>query len=102
MNRLPIALSLLLAGLTVQAQQHLPNLDEMFFKQFDSDQDGHVSKAEFLAPNEAQFKHMDSDGDGSLNKAEVKTFNDEMTRRMREMQQQMQRQGGGPQGMPER
>lgn len=81
----------------------LPDLGEMFFKQFDSDQDGRVSKDEFLKPTEAQFDHMDRDGNGALDQAEIKAFNDEMMQRMQEMQRQMQQmQQQNPQGMPRR
>ena len=100
----PILLALVALSAPVFAQQgagQMPNLEEMFFKQFDSNQDGEVSKAEFLKPTEAQFDHMDRNGNGSLDQAEIKAFNDEMNQRMREMQQRMQQQGG-PQGMPPR
>ncbi len=81
-------------------QPQMPNLEEMFFKQFDTDQDGQVSRAEFLKPTEAQFQHMDRDGNGALDGAEVKAFNEEVQQHMREMQQRMQQQGG-PQGSPQ-
>lgn len=77
-----------------------PDLVEMFFKQFDSNKDGLVSKAEFMKPTEAQFDHMDRDKNGSLNPVEVKAFNDEMEQRMQEMQRKMQQQY--PQGMQRR
>ena len=81
---------LLLCIAPVFAQQPaMPDLDAMFFKQFDTDQDGEVTKAEFMKPTEAQFAHMDSDGNGMLDQAEVKAFNDEMIRRVEEMQRQM-------------
>lgn len=74
-----------------------PDLDGMFFQQFDGDRDGQVSKAEFLKPTEAQFDHMDRDENGVLDQAEVKAFNEEMSQRMQQMQRQMQQQG-----MPQR
>ena len=79
----------------------MPDLEAMFFKQFDADQNGTVSKAEFLKPTEQQFAHMDRDDNGALDSAEIKAFNDEMNQRMQEMQRQMQ-QHGGTQGMPRR
>jgi Ca2+-binding EF-hand superfamily protein len=82
-------------------QPQMPNLEAMFFQQFDTDKDGTVSRAEFLRPMEEQFAHMDRDGNGTLDKAEVQAFNDEVRKRMQEMQQRMQQQGG-PQGMPQR
>lgn len=78
----------------------MPNLEEMFFKQFDTNQDKRVSKDEFLKPTEAQFDHMDRDKDGALDESEVKAFNQEMQKRMQEMQRKMQQQA--PQGMPRR
>jgi Ca2+-binding EF-hand superfamily protein len=75
----------------------MPDLDTMFFEQFDADKDGKVSKSEFLRPTEAQFDHMDRNKDGALDQAEVKAFNDEMKQRMQEMQRRMQQQG-----MPQR
>ena len=99
MKRLIIALAL--ASTPAFAQQ-MPNLEEMFFKQYDGNQDGQVGKAEFLKPTEAQFEYMDRDKNGSLNQAEVKAFNDEMKQRIQEMQQRMQQQGDAPGGMPRR
>lgn len=81
----------------VLAQQgetpQMPDLEGMFFKQFDSNQDGRVSKAEFMKPTEAQFDQMDKNGDGELDAAEVAAFNQEMQQRIQEMQRQMQQQG---------
>ena len=88
-------------ALAQQPQMQMPDLGELFFKQFDANQDGQVSKAEFLQPTEAQFDHMDRDNNGALDAAEVKAFNEEMEQRMREMRRRMQQQGGG-QGMPQR
>ncbi|MDJ0739562.1 MAG: EF-hand domain-containing protein [Gammaproteobacteria bacterium] len=96
-----IVIALALCSAPALAQQQMPNLEEMFFKQFDSNQDGQVSRAEFLAPTEAQFDHMDRDRNGALDQAEVKAFNAEMEQRMQEMRQRMQQQGG-QQGMPRR
>lgn len=74
-----------------QAPQ-MPDLDGMFFKQFDTNQDGRVSKSEFMQPTEAQFDQMDKNRDGELDAAEVKAFNQEMQQRIQEMQRQMQQQ----------
>ena len=101
MKKTMIALTLF--SMPVLAQQSLPqppqmpNLEEMFFKQFDTDQDGRVTKAEFLKPTEAQFDYMDTNKDGVLDQSEVKAFNDEMKKRGQEMLRQMQQQGGMPQ-----
>ena len=96
-------IALVLFSTPVLAQQpQRPNLDEVFFKQFDANQDGLVSKAEFLKPTEEQFAHMDRNKDGSLDRAEVQAFNAEMDKRMQEMRQRMQQQGQGQPGMPRR
>lgn len=100
MKRIIFALAFLSAPALAQ-QPQMPDLEEVFFKQFDSDQDGRVTRAEFLKPTEAQFDHMDRSKDGALDRREVKAFNDEMEQRMKEMQQRMQQQGS-PQGMPRR
>jgi len=99
-KRIVIALVALSAPVLAQ-QPQMPNLEEIFFQQFDTNKDSQVSKAEFLQPTEAQFDHMDRDKNGMLDQAEVKAFNDEMKARIQEMQQRMQQQGGQP-GMPPR
>jgi Ca2+-binding EF-hand superfamily protein len=97
-----LLITLLAISAPALAQQpQMPNLEELFFQQFDTNQDRQVSQAEFLRPTEAQFEHMDRDGNGSLDSAEVRAFNEEMQQRMQEMQQRMQQQGG-PQGAPHR
>lgn len=100
MKTVIIALAFIAAPALAQ-QPQMPNLEEIFFKQFDANGDGRVDKDEFLKPTEAQFDHMDGNKDGALDQAEVKAFNDEMQTRMQEMQRQMQQQGQ-PQGMPRR
>ena len=80
----------------MQQMQQMPDLDAMFFEQFDTDKDGRVSRAEFLKPTEAQFDHMDRNKDGMLDQDEVKAFNAEMNQRMEEMQRQMMQQQGQP------
>ena len=98
MNKTLIALTLFSApALAQQAPpQQMPDLNKMFFEQFDTDKDGKVSKAEFLKPTEAQFDHMDRNRDGVLDPAEVEAFNTEMTQRMEEMQRRMMQQQGAP------
>ena len=98
MKKSLIALTLLSTpALTQQAPtQQMPDLNKMFFEQFDTDKDGRVSTAEFLKPTEAQFDHMDRNNDGTLDEAEVKAINAEMTQRMEEMQRRMMQQQGAP------
>lgn len=99
MKKILIAIALLSAPVLaqqppMQQMPQMPDLEKMFFEQFDTNKDGLVSKEEFLKPTVEQFNHMDRDKNGSLDQAEVKAFNDEMKQRMQEMQRQMQQQGG--------
>lgn len=43
---------------------------ERFFRQYDSNRDGSVTRAEYDATREAQFRATDRDGDGALSRAE--------------------------------
>lgn len=98
MKKALLAIAVMSSPVIAQQGQmpQMPDLETMFFEQFDIDKDGQVSKAEFLAPTEAQFEHMDKDQSGALDRAEVKAFNEEMQQRMQQMQRQMQ------QGAPRR
>ena len=94
MHKTLIVLALVSAPAFAQQppSQPMPDLDKMFFEQFDTDGDGKVTKGEFMKPTEAQFDHMDVDGNGELDQAEVKAFNDGIKQRMQEMQRQIQMQ----------
>lgn len=96
MKKTLIILTLACAPAVAQQGQtpQMPDLETMFFQQFDTNQDGRVTREEFLKPTEAQFDHMDRDKNGSLDNAEVEAFNNEMKQRMQDMQRQMQQQGG--------
>ena len=48
-------------------------MDKMFEKK-DTNSDGIISKAEFVAHAEKKFAKMDADGNGSLTKEEVKNY----------------------------
>jgi Ca2+-binding EF-hand superfamily protein len=85
-----------LSGAVFAQQPQMPDFEELFLKQLDTDQNGVVDRQEFLRPTEAQFEHMDTNQDGSVDRAELRAFQEEMQRKMREMQQQM------PQAMPNR
>ena len=65
-----------------------PSMSDAFMQQLDADKDGKVSKAEFLAPHEAQFAHIDKNQDGSIDKAEIEAFAAEMRQHMEQLKQQ--------------
>lgn len=92
MKKMLIAL-LAMSTPALAQQGQPPDLNQMFFKQFDRDGNGRVDRAEFLQPTEAQFDHMDKNKDGTLEPGEVQAFNDEMEQRMQQMRRQMQQQG---------
>lgn len=46
------------------------------FEKLDTDKDGLVTKAEFLAHAEERFAKMDADGNGSFTKEEAKAHHD--------------------------
>lgn len=82
-------------------QSQMPDFPKMFFQQFDKNNDGRVSKQEFLAPTAQQFDAMDNNGDGIVSNAEITAFSKMMVQRMMQMQKQMQQkagQQGGQQG----
>ena len=65
-----------------------PSMSDAFMQQLDADKDGKVSKAEFLAPHEAQFAHIDKNQDGSIDKAEIEAFAEAMRQHMQKLKQQ--------------
>lgn len=87
----------ILAQQPSMGEQQMPDLEGMFFQQFDVDQDGTVSKTEFLKPTEVQFDHLDRNNDRAIDRAEVQAFNKEMQQRLEEMQRQLRQHGGMPQ-----
>ena len=44
------------------------------WKKMDADEDGHVSRQEFIDAHERKFKKMDADSDGMISKAEKKSM----------------------------
>ena len=65
--RLAAALALLLAAPVVHAQDTRAE----YLQMFDSDGDGRVSEAEYLAYMDRSFRGMDSNGDGILETDEL-------------------------------
>lgn len=67
------------------------SMSEAFMMQLDANQDGQVSKAEFLANEEKQFDEMDGNKDGNIDHTEI----EEVEKRMRERMQKMRKQPTG-------
>lgn len=67
-----------------QMPHGMPNLGDMFLKQFDANHDGKVTRDEFIKPTEAQFDHMDTNGDGAVDASELETMQTEMMQRMQQ------------------
>lgn len=59
-----------------------------FMKKVDTDNDGMISKAEFMAASEQRFKEMDTNGDGKASKEEWVAHRDKMRQQFREKRQQ--------------
>ncbi len=71
---------------------------EHMFNKNDTDGDGAISKAEFMAEAEERFVKMDGDGDGKITKAEAEAFGEQMRQKWkekREMKKEGFGQGGG-------
>ena len=90
MKYLISALALVLAG-PVFAQDK-PQMDpsEVFLKTFDANNDGNVSREEYVKPQvqqiEKQFGYMDKNGDGQVDAGEAAAFAEEMRKRMQQHQ----------------
>jgi len=89
---IPSLLVLLPALASAQPPSGRPSsMSEAFMMQLDANQDGKVSKAEFLANEEKQFDKMDSNKDGDIDRAEIEA----MEKRMREQMQKMRKHPTG-------
>jgi hypothetical protein len=62
-------------------------MGEMMFKQHDTNNDGVITKEEFMKTVEARFDKMDADSDGKVTKEEVKKHGDEMKKKFEEMRE---------------
>ena len=54
------------------------------FEKHDTNDDGVISKEEFMSEAEARFAQMDSDGDGNFSKEEAEAFHEKMREKMKE------------------
>ncbi len=63
----------------------MEHMIDMMFQDMDTNHDGRISKAEWMAFQEKQFKMLDRNGDGFITRDEVRA---DMIRRMRAQQQQ--------------
>ncbi len=64
------------------------SMADAFMMQLDTNKDGKVSKAEFIAPHEKRFAQMDKNGDGSVSRAEIEAVEKAMRERMEQMRRQ--------------
>jgi hypothetical protein len=85
------AVALLLAA-PVIAMPPQGDPSKMFLKTFDANNDGRVSKDEFVKPQiqqiEKQFDYMDKNKDGVVDKQEAEAFAQEMQKKMQQMRKQ--------------
>ncbi len=64
---------------------------EMMFNQHDSDNDGAISKAEFLQNAEKRFVEIDADKDGNITKEEAKAHAVQKREQMKEKFEKMKK-----------
>ena len=64
---------------TQQAGPSLEQISQLFFRQYDGNGDGMVTRREFLTPSMAQFDYLDRNGDGGVDMQEVFDFARMMT-----------------------
>jgi len=86
-----IGFSLLLSSLALAQppQGGQPrSMADAFMMQLDSNKDGKVSKAEFMAPHEQRFAQIDKNGDGMVDRAEIEALEKSMRERMEQMRRQ--------------
>lgn len=56
-----------------------------FLQMIDTDKDGNISKAEYLANSEKTFASLDGNSDGMLSKAEIDAKREEWKKKMNEI-----------------
>lgn len=77
-------LALCIAAPVAQADDHEGHHKGNMFEKHDTNGDGVISKAEFMAEAEARFAKMDTDGDGNFSKDEAEAFREKMQEKMKE------------------
>ena len=92
MNKLllsAIAISALSIGANAAMAEHHEGGDHKgkMMERIDTDGDGVISKAEFMAKHEEKFAKMDSDGDGNLTKDEMEAAKAKMKEKWKEMKE---------------
>lgn len=75
MSRLPVMISIvLLAALSsaalAQPGERGTRMMQRMLQMADTDQDGRISKAEFMAMHDKRFSMLDTNGDGFIDRAE--------------------------------
>lgn len=107
MKRITAILTLLTLSMPLAAQQpqskqqpqQRPDPAKMFMQGADLNQDGRVTREEFLKPGEEQFRRMDRNHDGVITSEEAAAFTADMQKRMEQMRKKYQQSGhaGGQQ-----
>ena len=90
-----------MAGSPAYADHHMGEKGEHFkekmqekFLENDTDGDGAISKAEFIAAHEKKFDEMDADNSGTLTKEEMKSAWDAKKEKMKDHhEKRMERKG---------
>lgn len=76
------------AGMATAGHHGGKKLDKMFEKH-DTNQDGVISKEEFLAHAEKRFIDMDEDGNNEVSKEEAKAYGEKMKEKWKEKKKKM-------------
>jgi Ca2+-binding EF-hand superfamily protein len=74
----------------VLADNHGDHKKGKMMERVDTDGDGMISKAEFMAKHESKFMEMDVNGDGSLSKDEMKDSRQDRKDKMKKYKEKME------------
>lgn len=92
-----LAMTLGITGIA-QADDHKGDKGEKFqrhmMEKIDTNGDGTISKAEFLAAHEEKFTKMDADGNGELSADELKAAREKMKEKGKEFREKMKQDKG--------